>query len=949
MDPIQKTVRFYCSPHSFTEGPAYGVGRRTFLAKPLNPCSNCEGFKWNTDGYVPASGSGTNGVLVVAEAAGEHEEKEGIPLVGKSGYFLWNSLKRIGIDREGFKVHNVLSCRPPDNKLAKMPYEQDVISTCAPLLDATIAEMRETCKRNGRTFVILCLGKIAFKRIMGLLDYSPILREDYLNYPFWNERYGAWVIAADHPSYIQRGQHHLLPILQFGFQRALEIAEKGLTLENPPYILDPDPTAFDSWLNGYLQVAKDPEVYLSYDIETPYKVGKSEDAIDKEDEQDENAILRISFSYKPGDAVSIPWNSEYFHAIEKAFNGMVQGVGWNNSKFDDYKLEANGVRLQGKRIDGMLAWHVLNTSMPKGLGFVTPYYAQKVAMWKHLSGVDPVFYSAKDPDMALRCWLGIKQNLIENNLWSVFENHVIKVHEIFDYMSRQGVCLDTALRAEAELKVGEMLEVTEAKIENEVPDQLKDEQVYRKVPTGHFDGVSVRRTGVGTDVYCANCGLFRPAKNHFAKTKKKENPCHKAEVIEMPGIEYFRPLEWKISKKSLLGYQSALGHIAMRDREGSITFDENAILRLMKKYPKDPLYPLVLDQRGLQKLLSTNIGITQWDGTIKGGLPVGKDGKVHTTFTSNPSTLRSASQRPNLQNQPRPKGPDDPATLIRNLFVASPGHILWASDYSGIEAVLVGYSAAAPGYMRLALRDVHSFYTAYALHELDGRVGGNDLPLLSWDDDKLFSRLADIKKEFKYERNNLYKHLVHAINFGQGAPGAQEKILNETGITFPLATIKRVMDIYKRLFPEIPRWHQSTLLQVERDGFLRNAFGYIHRFTKPFDYEKVGGKWQKKQGSQANEIWAFQPQSNAAAIIKMAMSRIYFDRFEEAGQYLRLLIHDELWFDTPLDKLDKVAYTVTEEMRRPIPELRMPPSWKMGDYLSILTEAKMGPSWGRMK
>src|SRR5438445_13670086 len=99
------------------------------------------------NGYVPQDGDGSNGVLVVLEAAGADEELAGIPTVGAAGQFLWNQLHRIGIEREGFRIHNVLSCRPPKNLLSKMPYEASVIASCAPNLDATITAHVEYCHK----------------------------------------------------------------------------------------------------------------------------------------------------------------------------------------------------------------------------------------------------------------------------------------------------------------------------------------------------------------------------------------------------------------------------------------------------------------------------------------------------------------------------------------------------------------------------------------------------------------------------------------------------------------------------------------------------------------------------------------------------------------------------------------------------------------------------------
>lgn len=326
-----------------------------------------------------------------------------------------------------------------------------------------------------------------------------------------------------------------------------------------------------------------------------------------------------------------------------------------------------------------------------------------------------------------------------------------------------------------------------------------------------------------------------------------------------------------------------------------------------------------------------------------------KDGVIRPLFTHNPSTLRSACQNPNLQQLPRPKGPEDLATIIRNLIVARPGQTFVARDYAGIEAVLTGYFALAPRYVRLAKIDVHSFYTAYALHELDGRVRASDLPDHSWPDERLIPHLAGIKKEFKSERNNLYKHLIHAMNFMQGAKGANEKVFAETGVEYPLERIKRAMEIYFSLFPEIRVWHRTLLAQADRDGYLRNPFGYLHRFNKVYEYEKVGGKWEKRPGAEANRVIAFLPQSTAAGIIKEAMLRLFLHRFEEAGQYLRLLVHDELFSEVPTEEVDRVDGVMQEEMERPIPELALPTSYGMGPSLVILTEAKRGQRWGGMK
>lgn len=922
-------------------------------------------------GYVPAEKHGTSGVLIVLEAAGEDEALAGRPTVGKAGQYLFQQLKRVGLERSMFSIHNVLSCQPPGNKLAGMPYETAAIQHCAPNLDQTIKEHVEHCKANSLHPTILSLGKTAFKRLMGVGDEHPMVRADYNCYPHWLDNYGCWLFAADHPSYLMRGNHHLAPTLWFAAERAIEVAKNGLVLDNPTYLQDPNYVTFANWVECFkVAYAKDRSLVLSYDIETPMKSGADEEKVAREDD-DDYTILRISFSYRPGEAVSVPWSPEYLPFIQELFNVPCDKLGWNLN-YDRPRVLHAGMTIAGRELDAMLAWHVLNSAMPKGLGFVTPFFVQNTAMWKHLSDAEPAFYNAKDADMALRNFIGIRDSLIANDQWHVFENHVIKLNEVLTYMSRKGVPLDEQARRDGEARLAAILAGVEADISKAVPLEAQQLKVYKAAPKAlkGLDGDELTEAakshgliqvpGVARVKRCPSCGETGVTAAHFKSIGKKrlkqgdpENPCFGESAVkaDVPATLWAKPLEWLVSKKGLERYQAVRGHKPVFNRkEAKVTFDENAMKTLISRYPNDPLYPLIGRQREVSKLLSTYVGVTDPDtGRVRGGMPVGRDGNIHTTYTHNPSTLRLASQQPNLQNLPRPsKDPNALQNIIRNLVVAPPGTIFVARDFSGIEAVLVGYEARTPEYIRLAKMDVHSFYTAYAIHALDGRIRANELPELSWDDDKLARRLGEIKKEFGHDRNSLYKHLTHAINFGQGPKGAQEKIYKETDRIFDVKIIARVMDVYKELFPAIPKWHRDIQLQAHHDGYLRNAFGYVHRFSRVFAHKLVDGVWVKDQGEDASAVLAFRPQSNAAGIIKEAILRLFFNRFEEGGHTLRLQVHDEIFCHCDEQDAERIDLLLKEEMERPVPELPLPASWGMGSHLVILTEGKSGTKWGTM-
>ena len=343
---------------------------------------------------------------------------------------------------------------------------------------------------------------------------------------------------------------------------------------------------------------------------------------------------------------------------------------------------------------------------------------------------------------------------------------------------------------------------------------------------------------------------------------------------------------------------------------------------------------------------------------IKGGLPVGPDGRIHTVYKHDPSTLRLSAAAPNLTNIPR--GSTDLQKLVRSWFEAPPGKIFWARDFSGIEAVLVGFFARASRYIRLAKIDIHSFFTAYTLYELEKKISLADLPQESWSDEDLRANLKEIKKRFKSTRET-NKKLTHGRNYKETAAMAQVILLNELGVLLPVKEINKVMQFYDELFPEIPRWHETLCAEVGggelrgphqgwgyefRNSFIRNPFGHGHRYYDVIKWEKTPKGWDWTFGNDAKRLIAFLPQSTARFIKTRAAQRIFYSpETEDVGKTFRLFIHDEILGETTPDHLDRCLEVSEREMTRPVPQLVLPD----GSQLAMLTEAKVGRVWGEMK
>lgn len=342
---------------------------------------------------------------------------------------------------------------------------------------------------------------------------------------------------------------------------------------------------------------------------------------------------------------------------------------------------------------------------------------------------------------------------------------------------------------------------------------------------------------------------------------------------------------------------------------------------------------------------------------VNGGMPVGPDGRVHTTFTRNANTLRLTSVGPNLQNIPRG---GKLGGMVKEMFIAPEGYSFWARDYSGIEAYLVGIFAASRIYTLLATIDIHSFFTAWKLYELDRRIEYADVPQPDWSIPDLKECLKGIKGRFKAERQAL-KHVGHLANYMGGAGMAQEVLLKELGVCFPVKDIQKMMDVYFAIFPEIPIWHSTLCQQVDslrrvpdpetgRVGvcYVKNPYGFIMRFHNVLDWRKVGTEWIWEYGKDAKALVAALPQSTAAFIYCEAAMRLD-ERFPDVGETLRLLIHDELLGEAQEGFVSDCLQKSKLVMEEPIPQIPLDPAWGMGPLAKVGTEAKVGKVWGQMQ
>jgi DNA polymerase len=126
--------------------------------------------------------------LVIGEAPGADEDRQGEPFVGRAGKLLNPMLQAIGLDRDTVFIANILKCRPPDNR-DPTPTEAE---SCRPFLERQIALIRPR--------MILAVGRIAAQNLLATDTQIGKLRGRI--HPFGATRIP--LVVTYHPAYLLR-------------------------------------------------------------------------------------------------------------------------------------------------------------------------------------------------------------------------------------------------------------------------------------------------------------------------------------------------------------------------------------------------------------------------------------------------------------------------------------------------------------------------------------------------------------------------------------------------------------------------------------------------------------------------------------------------------------------------------------------------------------------------
>ncbi len=318
-----------------------------------------------------------------------------------------------------------------------------------------------------------------------------------------------------------------------------------------------------------------------------------------------------------------------------------------------------------------------------------------------------------------------------------------------------------------------------------------------------------------------------------------------------------------------------------RGKTGPSTDSE--VLQKLAEDPRvdSPLPELVLEYRALGKLLGTYLVALR-----SAILP--ETGRIHARFhQAATATGRLSSSDPNLQNVPirTERGRE-----IRRAFVADPGHLLLAADYSQVELRMLAHLSGDAGLIDAFHADL-DIHTAVAA-EVFGVAAGEVTPSM----------------------RTTAKMVNFGIVYGITAPGLARRLGGGTSVE----RAAEIIDRYKRRFRGIESFLDACVQQARREGFVQTVLGRRRRIPEIESRNPM----ERAFGERAaiNTV----VQGSAADLIKVAMVELHARlRASHPRSRLLLQIHDELLLEVPQEEVEKVRDLLRTTMEQAM-TLRVP-------------------------
>ena len=159
------------------------------LKKSIRNIKNCS-LKSSATNMVFSDGNPKSKIMLIGEAPGANEDKEGLPFVGRAGALLDKMLAAINLDRKKVYISNIINFRPPNNR---RPTDEE-IKRYLPFISKHIEIINPK--------ILVLLGSTAMNALIGNEAVISKMRGKWIEKKFGNCKTS--VIITFHPAFLMR-------------------------------------------------------------------------------------------------------------------------------------------------------------------------------------------------------------------------------------------------------------------------------------------------------------------------------------------------------------------------------------------------------------------------------------------------------------------------------------------------------------------------------------------------------------------------------------------------------------------------------------------------------------------------------------------------------------------------------------------------------------------------
>jgi uracil-DNA glycosylase family 4 len=850
-------------------------------------CGECLLARIRDGGPVPSEWPANPRALLVGEAPGAEEIKEGRPFVGRAGQELFADLASVGIRRSDVAIANALSCRPPENALQRalhqlqkenkkrtaegLPANPSPLDCCRPRLLAEIARLPK----------VIALGSTALDAI--LCRHESIM--EVRGGPRRLAVGGAGaveLVPTLHPAFVARSKRWRGAFVA-DLARAFRFFAGTLAWREPDVLFIPTPDALEEWL----ELAKRAP-YTVYDVET-FAGFPAADHFDPL--FDKLKCIGIGLPFAPKgprgeprpQAVVVPFRSiepggpRFYTSVDRPrivallrrylTDPAWKKGGWNEGYYDRLVCESQlGVR-PTPILDGLGLHRYAEPELPHTLAYAGSVHTD-VSSWKagHVAttaetdrqlwaycAVDTVVTGLAIPRVA--AGVRARNQEAQARLFPELQDICVGLH-------RGGLYVDQERRREWDRQL-----VAEAKEHREKCKALAQDRDLNPGSTQQLGTLLFDRWGVLPHHYTE---LAEPSTDDDA-------------------LRAFLSPKWSLSEEKRAFVQTVRAYRKATKLRGTYILRLRPISEVYVPEPElaeeEEEEEARTEEQQSERKRQRKARRARDRGLAKPacGLVL-PDGRVHADYLPH-GTLgwRFSSSKPNLQNIP---------VKLRDLFVAPPGRCFVGCDEAQLELRMVAGLAKIAYYLEAFARGEDPHF------QLCVDFFKGDFTSASATHRKLLRKFV---KEFTYA--SLYrakdetKHEV--LTSSEDEKG---KLL------YPWLTLRQTAafsEAWLRRCSEIEKWWESDVAEWRRQGFLAEPIlGLTCDFLDGESEDSREGGGERDKRHLKNRLANFKSQAGGAGLVHLAtfdfLKEVPFGRWGP-GTGLVQQGHDSLLAEVPMD------------------------------------------------